>query len=205
MSPASRSTEFEAFDRTLIILARVPTRWQRGVRRFCSATGLLAALLCQGAMAGPLSPGPRLPAPTPDCVDQAAAYRELPAPILRAIGWHESRMREHVVSRNRNGTEDIGAFQINSIHLPHLARHAVDRQWLLDGCAAAFVAAWHLRHQVDRYGCTWKAVGAYHSTTPTLNGRYGAAIARLVGQTWPELLQTSRSPVRCTAGIEAAR
>ena len=112
-----------------------------------------------------------------DCIDEAAAYRQVSPTVLRAIAWHESRMREDAVSRNSNGSVDLGAFQINSIHLPRLSRERIGRTELLDGCVSAYVAAWHLRQQIDRYGPTWEAVGAYHSRTPALNRRYAQAIA----------------------------
>ena len=35
-------------------------------------------------------------------------------PVLRAIGWHESRLDPAAVGHNANGSIDIGAFQINS-------------------------------------------------------------------------------------------
>jgi hypothetical protein len=100
-----------------------------------------------------------------DCIDDAAARHQVNAFVLRAIGWQESRLQPAAAGRNGNGSVDIGAFQINSIHLPELARHGITRESLADGCVCADVAAWHYRRQIDLQGDGWEAVGAYHSRT----------------------------------------
>ena len=112
-----------------------------------------------------------------DCIDQAALHHGVNGHVLRAIGWHESRLKPQALARNYNGTWDIGAFQINSQHLSELARHGVDARALGDGCTSAFVAAWHYARQVRRHGNTWRAVGAYHSHTPARSAWYANAIA----------------------------
>ncbi len=121
-------------------------------------------------------------ADSPDCIDQAAAYHGVNSQVLRAIGWHESRLRPQAMGYNRNGTVDIGAFQINSVHLPALARYGVDQRALAEGCVSAYVAAWHYRRQVDEFGNTWMAVGAYHSRTPARAAWYANQIARQLMQ-----------------------
>ena len=115
-----------------------------------------------------------------DCIDDAAARHGVHPHVLRAIGWHESRLRPEAEALNRNGTRDIGAFQINSIHLPRLGRHGIDARALKDGCVSSEVAAWHYRQQVDRHGNTWRAVGAYHSNTPARAAWYANAIVSVL-------------------------
>lgn len=117
-----------------------------------------------------------------DCIDDAAAHHGVNAHVLRAIGWHESRLRPDAVAHNRNGTRDLGAFQINTTHLPELARHGIAAAHLHDGCTSAFVAAWHYARQVARYGNSWRAVGAYHSHTPARSAWYANAIARVLAR-----------------------
>lgn len=111
-----------------------------------------------------------------DCIGDAAHYHGVRENILRAILWNESHMNPNAMHRNANGTYDIDIAQINSIHLRELAARGVPESWLLDGCAAAYVAAWHLRRQVDRLGDTWAAVGAYHSNTPAYSQAYANAV-----------------------------
>lgn len=81
-------------------------------------------------------------------------------------------MTEQSVSRNTNGTIDVGLGGTNSIHFPELARHGIMPAHLLDGCVATYVAAWHLSRHIARHGNTMRGVAAYHSTTPYYNQRY---------------------------------
>ena len=101
-----------------------------------------------------------------DCIDDAAVRHQVNAYVLRAIGWQESHLQPAAIGPNINGSIDIGAFQINSVHFPELGRYGIDRTALTDGCISADVAAWHYRRQVDQFGDGWQAVGAYHSQTP---------------------------------------
>ena len=65
-----------------------------------------------------------------DCVDDAAARHGINAGVLRAIGWQESRLQPLAFHRNADGSVDLGAFQINSVHLPELAALGVTRDAL---------------------------------------------------------------------------
>ena len=134
-----------------------------------------------------------------DCIDDAARRHQVHAGVLRAIGWQESRLQTAAVHRNTDGSIDHGAFQINSVHLPLLARYGLDAGSLLDGCTAADVAAWHYRQQVEHFGNTWAAVGAYHSRTPARAAWYADRIAEIL-MSWtllpagPLPYGTSRKP-----------
>jgi soluble lytic murein transglycosylase-like protein len=108
-----------------------------------------------------------------DCFDDAAAYQHVNPAVLRAIAWQESRGRAGARHRNANGSVDYGLMQINSVHLDELQRWGIDPARLMDPCVGVYVAAWHLRKMMLKYGNTWDAVGAYHSETP-------ASIRRIV-------------------------
>lgn len=111
-----------------------------------------------------------------DCFDEAAAYHHVNPHVLRAIAWVESRNRPDARNVNQNGSIDYGVMQVNSIHLRKLSEYGVDASTLMEPCKNVYIAAWHLRKQVDRYGNTWAAVGAYHSATPTLRDGYAAKV-----------------------------
>ncbi|MCT7311989.1 lytic transglycosylase domain-containing protein [Ralstonia sp. CHL-2022] len=111
-----------------------------------------------------------------DCIDDAAAYHGVNAQVLRAIGYQESHLNPQAHNRNRNGSEDLGMFQINTIHLPELSRYGIGRQMLYDPCVSAYVAAWHLARKVQLHGNSWHAIGAYHSESPGENGIYARAV-----------------------------
>jgi hypothetical protein len=115
-----------------------------------------------------------------DCIDDAAAGHQVNAVVLRAIGWQESRLLPQALGHNANGSLDVGAFQINSVHLSELGRYGIDQAALADGCTSAEVAAWHYRRQVDRFGDGWQAIGAYHSATPGRAAWYANRIAAIL-------------------------
>jgi soluble lytic murein transglycosylase-like protein len=106
------------------------------------------------------------------CLMPAAQRHGVNPHILRAILQVESGMRPHVVSRNHNGSIDVGMAQINSIHFRELAQWGITPDRLLDPCVATHVAAWHLKRVILRHGNTWFGVAAYHSATPVHNQRY---------------------------------
>ena len=110
------------------------------------------------------------------CLKPAAQRHGVNPHILRAILQVESGMRPHVVSRNRNGSIDVGMAQINSIHFRELAQWGITPERLLDPCVATHVAAWHLKRVMLLHGNTWFGVAAYHSTTPVHNQRYQALL-----------------------------
>ncbi len=150
----------------------------QGAATFCATlcaawcAALAAAALPAVAEAGSRRQGPSISQELQQCIAGAAAYQGVPAVLLQAIAWNESRMRTDAVAHNKNGSVDLGAFQINTIHLPRLALEGIRQQHLMDGCVSSYVAAWHLRRQIDKYGYTWQAIGAYHSATPQHNERY---------------------------------
>lgn len=120
------------------------------------------------------------PAAHADCYDEAAKYHHVNPLILRAIAWQESHNRPDARNVNNNGSVDYGLMQINSVHLSVLARYGIDRGTLMNGCKNVYIAAWHLRRQMDKYGNTWRAVGAYHSERAPLRDQYAKQIAAIL-------------------------
>jgi soluble lytic murein transglycosylase-like protein len=139
-----------------------------------SAAFLAAVCLYQPTFAQAVGavPSPAFPIQPDDCVSHAAQYHKVNPWILRAIIQVESSFNPAAVNRNRNGTLDIGIAQINSMHFKELAKYGINEKDLLNGCIASYVAAWHLKKQINAYGNTWFAVGAYHSATKCYNDRY---------------------------------
>ena len=74
---------------------------------------------------------------------------------------------------NKNGTWDLGGFQVNSVHLNELATMGIAPETVLrDGRVNAYAAAWLLRKEYRRTGNLWHAIGAYHSRTPHRRDAY---------------------------------
>jgi soluble lytic murein transglycosylase-like protein len=115
-----------------------------------------------------------------DCYDEAARYQKVNPLILRAIAWQESRNRPDALNKNTNGSTDYGIMQINSIHLSTLKQYGITRDTLMEPCKNVYIAAWHLRQKMNKYGNTWQAIGAYHSETPSLRDKYARQIAAIL-------------------------
>jgi soluble lytic murein transglycosylase-like protein len=125
-----------------------------------------------------------------DCFDEAASYQKVNPLILRAIAWQESHNRPDALHKNANGSTDYGVMQINSVHLGTLSQYGISTGTLMEPCKNVYIAAWHLRRKMNKYGNTWQAVGAYHSETPSLRDQYAKQIAAIL-QKW-NLLHASR-------------
>lgn len=94
----------------------------------------------------------------------AAAYRyELPAELLYAMGSVESSHNPHARAFANDGTYSVGIMQINSSWFPRLRQHGIPETDLWDPCVNIQVGAWILRQEVDRYGYSWEAIGAYYA------------------------------------------
>ena len=114
-----------------------------------------------------------------DCIDGAAHRFGTNPDVLRAIAIVESRAKPHAVRNNLNGSTDRGLFQINSIHLTELARAGFVPADLHDVCLSSNAAALLLKRKMDRFGNTWTAVGAYHSTHAVKRDVYAAKVQKV--------------------------
>ncbi|KVN48787.1 lytic transglycosylase [Burkholderia territorii] len=117
-----------------------------------------------------------LPAAQADCLDDAANYWSVPTSLARAIAMQESGMRAHVVSKNTNGSRDIGLMQINSSWLPRLKQYGISEEDLLDGCKNAYVGTWIMAQNIAQLGYNWTAIGAYNAVTPSKRDAYARKI-----------------------------
>lgn len=109
---------------------------------------------------------------TADCVLDAARVSGMPAAALFAILATEGGKTGEALS-NKNGTWDLGPFQVNTVHLRELAAMGISpRAVLCDGRVNAHAAAWLLHKEYRRTGNLWQAIGAYHSRTPHRRDAY---------------------------------
>ena len=103
---------------------------------------------------------------TAACVVDAARASGMPVAALFAILVTEGGKTGEAL-RNRNGTWDLGPFQINTVHLNELTAMGISPDAVLrDGRVNAYAAAWLLRKEYRRTGDLWQAISAYHSRTP---------------------------------------
>ncbi len=108
------------------------------------------------------------------CFDQAGDKYGVSPALLRAIAQVESSMNPRAVNSShveRTRSIDIGLMQINSSHLPKLARFGIDKDRLLnDPCTNVMVGAWILADKLARHGDDWNGVGAYNAACTQLKG-----------------------------------
>lgn len=118
------------------------------------------------------------------CMALVAQIYSLPPRVLPSIQRTEGG-RPGLVHRNRNGSEDLGVMQINTIWLPylssytHLPQTEVRARLLGRVCFNVAAAGLILRTYLDETGGDLlRAVGNYHSHTPALNRDYRARVLR---------------------------
>lgn len=125
-------------------------------------------LVCFTSVAGAQESRQPITQPVPNCTWESVGYKyNIHPALLYAIAKTESGIRPHVTSApNKNGSYDIGMMQINSSWLPTLAKHGITEKHLYDPCVSLDVGAWVLHHNMQRYGNSWTAVGAYNAMSP---------------------------------------
>ena len=119
---------------------------------------------------------------TAACLAVAAHAYHLPEPYRYAILKTEGGRVGQAV-HNKNGTDDLGPFQINTAWGPAIGRYwhvSVERALEHvrdDGCANAIIASAILKKAlIETRGDFPKAIGFYHSHTPALAATYRNAV-----------------------------
>lgn len=109
---------------------------------------------------------------TMDCIVSASKEYQVPLAALLGILSVEGGCVGEALS-NTNGTWDMGAFQINTIHTNALILKGISPMEVLsDGFVNAHVAACLLRQEYERTNDIWLAIGSYHSRTPHRRDAY---------------------------------
>lgn len=133
---------------------------------------------------------------TVECVLEAAHRQGAPANVLLALASIESGKNGAAV-KNKNGTFDLGHFQINSVHWekgglfegnPRITKEFVR----LRGCFNAELAAWLLKRNLDSNldQDFWTRAANYHNRKPQYNQIYKSKLIPLA-VSWGNWLKTS--------------
>lgn len=115
----------------------------------------------------------------------------LPPRVLPSIQAVEGG-RPGLAHRNRDGSDDLGIMQVNTLWLPRLARYSgLSEVEVLDRllnrpCFNIAAAGLIMRTYLDETkGDLLRAVGNYHSHTPVLNSDYQARVLRSATALFP--------------------
>lgn len=79
------------------------------------------------------------------------------------------------LSKNSNGTFDLGPMQLNTINIDFLGREFPGLTWkhvAYDLCTNIFVGTYFLKQKIEEADSYWDGVGNYHSKTPKYRKRY---------------------------------
>ncbi|MGL5757903.1 lytic transglycosylase domain-containing protein [Plesiomonas sp.] len=109
------------------------------------------------------------------CIAKASQLYSVPGILLKAISQVEGG-KKWTISKNSNGSYDLGPMQINTIHLPRLQAQFPGLTWQAlasNTCLNVAVAGSLLQeHLYQCQGDVWCAVGNYHSKTPQYHINY---------------------------------
>lgn len=119
------------------------------------------------------------------CIFGAAQHYQLRVDVLRAV-LHKEGGTVGQVRWNTNGTFDMGPMQVNSSHLPKLARYGITAQNLTNNlCLNIYIGAWFLESCILKTGDLWRGIGCYHSPhNPALNAAYQWQVYAQLQRIW---------------------
>ena len=122
------------------------------------------------------------------CMAATAAFYHLPPRVLPAIHAVE-RGQVGSIGHNRDGSDDLGVMQVNTLWLPALARASrlpvpvVRSRLVSDACFDIAAAGAIMRtYLIETKGDLMQAVGDYHSHTPALNQSYQISVRSAAGR-----------------------
>lgn len=134
---------------------------------------------------------------TAQCVLEEAQRQQIEPIKLVSVLSHEAG-RVGQFTPNSNGSYDIGPMQVNTVHLPDLAKtyglpkSTVAQLLAYDGCFNVAVGSWLLRQATNAVnGDFWRGIGRYHSRTPERANSY---ILRVHGSMQKLLARASLPP-----------
>jgi hypothetical protein len=150
-----------------------------------------------------------MPVPYLACMLAVSQFYHLPPRVLPSIQVVEAG-HPGTISRNFNGSADLGVMQVNTLWVPHIARawhmtpHVVAGRLIHDPCFNIAAAGAIMRIYLDEsHGNVVQAVGYYHSHTPGLASWYQVRVIRasfvLFGRPAPERAKSRRHNARTGA------
>ncbi len=94
-----------------------------------------------------------------ECIKRAGEKYRINPLLLYSIALVESGMNPNALNVNRNGTRDIGMFQINEDNLKRLN---ISIKYAYNPCTASFIAGYLLNDCVRMFGESFRAIDCYN-------------------------------------------
>ncbi|MCF2901844.1 lytic transglycosylase domain-containing protein [Pseudoalteromonas sp. OFAV1] len=119
------------------------------------------------------------PEPTPveiieNCVKFNSQHFGVPELAIKAILDVEGG-KMCTVSKNSNGSYDLGPMQINTIHMSSIKEQypeATIKDIACRPCLNITLGTWILSKRINEVDDIWKGIGNYHSKTPKYHDKY---------------------------------
>lgn len=116
-----------------------------------------------------------------NCWQTAGDKHHIDPLLLYAIAEVESALNPRAINYNNDGSTDIGLMQINSSHLPQLAKQGITMRRLQDDvCLSIHTGASILAGFIRQFGYSWQAIGAYNAggaaTRESLRQKYAQKV-----------------------------
>jgi soluble lytic murein transglycosylase-like protein len=112
------------------------------------------------------------------CINQAAVMYHVPAKLIISVLQTEGG-KMGKIEKNKNGTYDIGAMQINSSWLPELKSEGISQDDIqYNACTNVSVGTWILAKKIAAENNLLVGVGDYNSHTSQYNKTYYHKVQR---------------------------
>ncbi|POT29158.1 transglycosylase SLT domain-containing protein [Citrobacter braakii] len=99
-----------------------------------------------------------------DCFEMAGRDYHIEPDLLRSISFRESSWRPDALNIVSNVSYAVGIMQIHSQNFSHLAQYGITPANLYrDPCMNIYTGAYYLAIAFERWGYSWRAVGAYNA------------------------------------------
>ena len=112
-----------------------------------------------------------------ECINQAAIHYLVPAKVIISVLKTEGG-KPGCAKKNKNGTEDLGPMQINTIWLKRVEPYGYNKEKIqYDPCINVMVGTWILSQEIAQGDSYWKGVSGYHSHTRYFRQHYQQKIS----------------------------
>ena len=108
--------------------------------------------------------------------EEAVEYYRIDPKILYCIAKKESKFNPNAISRNSNGSVDIGVMQINSVHLKELKKYGFQKEHLFNPKINIYAGAWLLKRCFNKHGVSEDGITCYNGRIE--NNTYGYEVLK---------------------------